>query len=176
MTSHFSSLFTLLTRAENFPAIVSGTVTEDAQVSYWPFVFILFVCLFVFIFPSNNPRSHWESQLNCPSFFRFSEAASVVAMTSSIHKFHHVGFRHFLMTSFRRLWTTGCLVKDFLRILALAKTKQTAILKGNAGNFGLRQCSRLSCRNWLSRLSCNANFKRRERELKMSFHFERTRL
>ena len=56
VTSHFSSLFTLSTRGESFPAVVSGTVTEDAQVSYWPFVFILFACLF-FLFPSNTPRS-----------------------------------------------------------------------------------------------------------------------
>ena len=145
------------------------------------FSFCLFVCLFVFPFPWQQSQKPLKKSVKLPQFFSrfFSgeyEAASVVAMTSSIHKFHHVGFRHFLMNSFRRLWTTGCFVQDIFKNFSLAKTKQTAILKGNTGNCGLRQCSRLSCRNWLSRLSCNANFKRRERELKMSFHFERTRL
>lgn len=49
------------------------------------------------------------------------EAASVVAMTSSSHKFHHVGFRHFLMNSFRRLRTTGCFVQDVFKNFTVGK-------------------------------------------------------
>ena len=104
VTSHLSSLFTLCTRAKNFPASVSGTVTWDAQINYC----FYFVCLLVFPLPQQQSQKSLRKSGKLPQFLSrfFSgeyEAASVVAMTSSIHKFHHMGFRHFLMISFRRL-------------------------------------------------------------------------
>ena len=43
------------TGAEMHPAIVSGIVTEDTLVSYWPIFFVV---------PSNSPRSLRKSQLD----------------------------------------------------------------------------------------------------------------
>ena len=52
------------------PAIVSGMVTGDVAVSYWPIFFAV---------PSNNPRSLCAKRLTRPSFPLVSNVANYIS-------------------------------------------------------------------------------------------------